>query len=57
MNGSKVLDIMEDMKTREVYLEMTSNYTNKELGDCTIHNKDIISIVTKEQFEEMEYEV
>ena len=48
---------MEDMKTGEIHLEMTSNYTNKEIGDCTIYNKDIESIVTKEQFIQIEYKV
>lgn len=57
VNGSKVLDVMENMKTREVHLEMTVNYTNEELGDCTIYNKDIKTIVTKEQFEPISYKV
>lgn len=48
---------MEDMKTGELHLEMTSDYTNPEIGDCTIYNKDIKSIVTKEQFASMEYKV
>jgi hypothetical protein len=57
VNGYKVVDIMEDMKTGELHLEMTSDYTNQEIGDCTIYNKNIKSIVTKEQFKEMEYKV
>lgn len=57
VNGSKVLDVMEDMKTGEVHLEMTMNYTNEELGDCTIYNKDIKTIVTKEQFESISYKL
>ena len=55
VNGSKVLDVMEDMKTGEVHLEMTMNYTNEELGDCTIYNKDIKTIVTKEMMESISY--
>ena len=57
VNGSKVLDVMEDMKTEEVHLEMTMNYTNEELGDCTIYNKDIKTIVTKEMMESISYKV
>ena len=48
---------MEDIETGEVHLEMTMNYTNEELGDCTIYNKDIKTIVTKEQFENISYKV
>lgn len=55
VNGSKVLEIMEDMNTGEIHLEMTSNYTNQEIGDCTIYDKDIKTIVTKEAFKEREY--
>ena len=55
VNGSKVLEIMEDMNTGEIHLEMTSNYTNQEIGDCTIYNKDIKTILTKESFKEREY--
>lgn len=50
VNGSKVLAVMEDMATGELHLEMTVNYTNKEIGDCTIYNKDIKEILTKEQY-------
>lgn len=57
MNGSKVVDIMEDMQTGELHLEMTYNYTNKEKGDCTIYNKDIKSILTREQFAKAEYKI
>lgn len=57
VNGSKVVDIMEDMKTEEIHLEMTYDYTNEELGDCTIYNKDIKSIITHEQFKSIEYRV
>lgn len=54
VNGYKVLDVMENMNTGEIHLEMPMNYTNKELGDCTIYNKDIKSIVTKERFKNAE---
>lgn len=57
VNGSKVLAVMEDMKTGELHLEMTSNYTNEEIGDCTIYDKDIKTILTKEQFEANCYKV
>lgn len=48
---------MEDMKTGELHLEMTSDYTNPEIGDCTIYNKDIKSIVTHQQFKSIEYTI
>lgn len=57
VNGSKVLAVMENMKTRELHLEMTSNYTNEEIGDCTIYDKDIKIILTKEQYEANCYKV
>ena len=50
VNGSKVLTVMEDMETGELHLEMTSNYTNEEIGDCTIYDKDIKTILTKESY-------
>lgn len=48
---------MEDMETGELHLEMTSNYTNEEIGDCTIYDKDIKTILTHEQFEANCYKV
>ena len=45
------------MKTGELHLEMTYNYTNEEIGDCTIYDKDIKTILTKEQFETNCYKV
>lgn len=57
VNGSQVVDIVEDIQTGELHLEMTYNYTNEEKGDCTIYNKDIKSILTKEQFENNCYKV
>lgn len=50
VNGSKVLAVMEDLETGELHLEMTSNYTNEEIGDCTIYDKDIKTILTKESY-------
>ena len=50
VNGSKVLAVMEDMETGELHLEMTSDYTNEEIGDCTIYDKDIKIILTKESY-------
>jgi hypothetical protein len=55
VNGYKVIDIMEDMETGEIHLEMTSDYTNEIIGDCTIYNDDIKSIVTKGMFKNAEY--
>lgn len=57
VNGYKVVDIMENMETGEIHLEMTSDYTNEIIGDCTIYNDDIKSIVTHEQFASIEYKV
>lgn len=57
VNGSKVLAVMEDMETGELHLEMTFNYTNEEIGDCTIYDKDIKTILTKEQMEANQYVV
>ena len=57
VNGYRVLDIMEDMQTGQLHLEMPMDYTNKELGDCTIYNKDIETIVTREQFNSVMYKV
>ena len=57
MNGYRVVAIMEDMETEEIHLEMTSDYTNEIIGDCTIYNNDIQSIVTYEQFENIKYKV
>ena len=49
---------MEEMGTWKRFLEMTSNYTNKEIGDCTIReDKDIKTILTKELFEANCYKV
>ena len=50
VNGSKVLAVMEDMETGELHLEMTSDYTNEEIGDCTIYDKDIKIILTTESY-------
>lgn len=55
VNGYRVIDVVEDLKTKEIHLEMPMDYTNKELGDCTIYNKDIKSILTKENFDVMNY--
>lgn len=57
VNRYRVVAIMEDMETGEIHLEMTSDYTNEIIGDCTIYNDDIKSIVTHEQFANVEYKV
>lgn len=46
------------MGTWKRFLEMTLNYTNKEIGDCTIReDKDIKTILTKEQYQANCYKV
>lgn len=55
VNGYKVIDVLENLETGELHLEMPMDYTNKELGDCTIYNKDIKDVVTKEQYNQMKY--
>lgn len=51
VNGYKVEEVMEEMGTWKRFLEMTLNYTNKEIGDCTIReDKDIKTILTKESY-------
>ena len=57
VNGSKVLAVMEDMETGELHLEMTSNYTNEEIGGCTIYDKDIKIILTRESYMANGYKV
>ena len=57
VNGYRVVAVMEDMETGEIHLEMTSDYTNEIIGDCTIYNDDIKSILTHEQFASIEYKV
>lgn len=55
VNGYKVIDVLENLETGELHLEMPMDYTNEELGDCTVYNKDIKNIVTKEQYNQMKY--
>lgn len=55
VNGYKVIDVLENLETGELHLEMTMDYTNPELGDCTIYNKDIKDVVTKEKYNQMKY--
>ena len=57
VNGYKVIDALENLETGELHLEMPMDYTNEELGDCTIYNKDIKDVVTKEQFDSRKYVV
>lgn len=58
VNGYKVEEVMEEMGTWKRFLEMTLNYTNKEIGDCTIReDKDIKTILTKESYMANCYEV
>lgn len=55
VNGYKVLDIMEDLNTGKLQLEMPSSYP--KAGSCTLYENEIKSIVTKEQFKSIEYKV
>ncbi len=56
VNGYKVLDVAEDLSTRELHLEMVSNCPTPECN-CQLYNKDIKSIATKEQFANIEYKI
>lgn len=56
VNGYLVLDIAEDLSTGELHLEMQSNCPTPDCN-CQLYNKDIKSIVTKEQFESIKYNV
>lgn len=55
VNGYLVKDVVENLQTGELHLEMPMDYTNQELGDCTIYNKDIKTVVTKEQIKQIEF--
>ena len=55
VNSYIVLDVMEDLQTGEIQLEMPSSYPKE--GSCTIYNNEIKTILTKEQFEQNSYKV
>ena len=48
VNSYIVLDVMEDLQTGEIQLEMPSSYPKE--GSCTIYNNEIKTILTKEQY-------
>ena len=48
VNNYIVLDVMEDLQTGEIHLEMPSSYPKE--GSCTIYNNEIETILTKEQY-------
>ncbi len=56
VNGYKVLEVMEDLDTGELNLEMESNCPTPNCN-CQLYNKDIKTIVTHEQFASIEYKV
>lgn len=50
VNNYLVLDIMEDMETGKIQLEMPSSYPKN--GSCSIYNdEEIERILTKEQYQ------
>ena len=56
VNGYKVVEVMENLETGELNLEMESSCpTANEL--CQIFNDEIKTIVTKEMMKSVEYEV
>ena len=55
VNGYIVLDVMEDLQTGEIHLEMPSSYPKE--GSCTIYNDEIQSILTHEQYNANCYKV
>lgn len=55
VNGYIVLDVMEDLQTGEIHLEMPSSYPKE--GSCAIYNDDIKTILTHEQYNSNCYKV
>ena len=55
VNNYIVLDVMEDLQTGEIHLEMPSSYPKE--GSCTIYNNEIETILTKEQYLQNRYKV
>ena len=55
VNNYIVLDVMEDLQTGEIHLEMPSSYPKE--GSCAIYNDEIKTILTKEQMEANQYVV
>lgn len=48
VNNYIVLDVMEDLQTREMHLEMPSSYPKE--GSCAIYEDEIETILTHEQY-------
>ena len=55
VNNYIVLDVMEDLQTGEIHLEMQSSYPKE--GSCAIYNDEIKTILTKEQYMQNCYKV
>ena len=56
VNGYKVVEVMESLMTGELNLEMEIGCPTPE-DNCQLYNKDIKSIVTKEQFSQIKYKL
>ena len=48
VNNYIVLDVMEDLQTGEIHLEMPSSFPKK--GSCAIYEDEIETILTREQY-------
>lgn len=55
VNNYIVLDVMEDLQTGEIHLEMPSSFPKK--GSCAIYANEIREILTKEQYMQNCYKV
>lgn len=55
VNNYIVLDVMENLQTGEIHLEMPSSYPKK--GSCAIYNDEIETILTHEQYEQNCYKI
>lgn len=55
VNNYIVLDVMEDLQTGEIHLEMPSSYPKE--GSCAIYNDEIKTILTKEQYMQNCYKI
>ena len=57
VNGSKVININYDLNYDEDIVESITIFDYSIEGNDILHNEEIKSIVTKEQFESISYEV
>lgn len=55
VNNYIVLDVMEDLETGEIHLEMPSSFPKK--GSCAIYADEIETILTHEQYMQNCYKV